>query len=216
MPDLEGHADCVTIARIPFYNHKLRMMMCYWPVKTIIQISKHAPQQRGHPHPRHITVFPSFRTIENILRLSKRGNFTQTIYTRKTDTIQTQAACLPTLHLLARRVLLIHGHNDDDRLLANNGSDRMRLAFKITQFAGYTLPLCDHSFRAGNNERRFPPKLFQRIRRFAFISYLLRPSSLQLRSLFLCWHMHRIPKDAETWEDIEVDRKTRFQTYIHT
>jgi len=60
MRSLEGHADCVTIARIPFCNHQLWMMMCYWPVKTIIEISKHAPQQRGHPHPRHITEYPSF------------------------------------------------------------------------------------------------------------------------------------------------------------
>jgi hypothetical protein len=54
----------------------------------------------------------------------------------------------------------------------NNGADRVRLAFRIIHFAGYILPLCDHSFRAGNNERRFPPKLFQWICRFSFISFL--------------------------------------------
>lgn len=137
--------------------------------KTIIQISKHASQQRWYPHPRHITEFPSFR-IENILRLSKRGNFNQTIYTRKTDTIQTQAACLPCIYLLGECYWFMATMMTD--CWRNNGADRMRLAFRIKHFAGYALPFCDHSFRAGNNERRFPPKLFQWICRLAFISFL--------------------------------------------
>lgn len=145
--------------------------MCYWPVKTIIQISKHAPQQRGHPHPHHITEFSSFRTIENILRLSKRGNFNQTIYTHKTDTIQTEDACLPWIYLLGECYWFMATMMTTD-CWRNNGADRMRLAFRITHFAGYTLPFCDHSFRAGNNERCFPPELFQWIYRFAFISSL--------------------------------------------
>jgi len=167
--------------------------MCYWPVKIIIQISKHAPQQRGHPHPRHITEFPSFRTIENVLPLSKRGNFNQMIYTHKTDTIQTQAACLPWIYLLGECYWFMATMMTTD-CWRNNGADRMRLAFRITHFAGHTLPFCDHIFRAGNNERRFPPKLFQWIYRFAFIRSLPQALITSIKILFLFWHTHTIPK----------------------
>jgi hypothetical protein len=93
------------------------------------------------------------------------------IYTRKTDTIQTQAVCLPCIYLLGESYWFMVTMMTTD-CWRNNGVDRLRLAFKITHLAGYTLPFYDHSFRAGNNERRFPPKLFQWICRFSFISFL--------------------------------------------
>lgn len=145
-------------------------------------------------HPSHITELPSFRTIDN------RGNFNRTIH--RTDTIQTQAVCLPCIYLLRECYWLVATTMTTD-CWPNNEGDRMRLAFGIILFAGYKLPFFDQSFRSSKDTSL--QNSFQQIYQFAFISFLPQAFITAVKILFRVLPTHRTPTDTETWNDIEVD-----------